>query len=75
MDQEPLVTERTIEDPNFDPFRVKVIGIDDPLAQAALDSYRRFPARVPTRVRAQDFGSLGTQGVYLDPLPVPAVQK
>jgi hypothetical protein len=65
----------TIEDPNFDPFRVKVLGIDDPRAKAALDVYRRFPGRVPTRVRAQDFGSLGAEGVYLYPPPVSAVSK
>lgn len=60
---------RNIQDPNFALFRVKVLGIGDPLAKAALDVYRRFSRRVPTRVRAGEFGTLGAEGVYLYPPP------
>src|SRR3954471_24639647 len=34
--------------PPFDPFQVKLIGADDPLAKAALDTQRRYPGRVAT---------------------------
>jgi hypothetical protein len=66
---------QNIQDPNFDMFRVNVIGIDDPLAKTALDIYRQFPGRVPTRVRASQFGPLGAEGVYLYPLPATAIPK
>ncbi len=66
---------RSIQDPNFDLFRVNVIGIDDSLAKAALDTYRQFPGRVPTRVRAGHFGALGAEGVYLYPPRATAVPK
>ena len=64
----------TLEDPNFDPFRVKVIGVDDPLAKAALAVYKRSAGRVPTRVRASDFGPMGAEAVYLYPPLIAAVR-
>src|SRR5260370_31574598 len=36
----------TIEDPWFDPFQVKLIGQDDPLARAVADLYRRYAGRI-----------------------------
>ena len=66
---------RNIQDPNFDLFRVKVIGIDDPLAKTALDTYRQFSGRVPARVPASQFGPLGAEGVYLYPPPATAASK
>ncbi len=68
-------TVRKIQDPNLDLFRVKVLGTDDPRARAALDVYRRFPGRVPTRVRAGEFGPMGAEGVYLYPPPATAARK
>ena len=53
---EVLTLAPNIRDPNFDPFRVKVIGIDDPLAKAALDIYRQFPGAFR---RAFALGNLG----------------
>jgi hypothetical protein len=66
---------RNIQDPNSDLFRVKVLGIDDRRAKAALDADRRFPGRVPTRIGAQDFGPMGAEGVYLYPPPAAAARK
>ncbi len=66
---------RNIQDPNFDLFRVNLIGIDDPRAKAALDVYGRFPGRVPTRVRPGEFGPMGAEGVYLYPPPATAARK
>ncbi len=66
---------RKIQDSNLDLFRVKVLGIDDSRAKAALDVYRRFPGRVPTRIRAQDFAPMGAEGVYLYPPPATAARK
>jgi hypothetical protein len=63
-----------LDDPWFDPFQVKLIGIDDPVAQAALDVQRRYPGRTPTRYHGKTFGGVGVEEVYLypSPLPVPA---
>lgn len=66
---------RNIEDPNFDLFRVNVIGIDDRRAKAALDIYRRYSGRPPARVRGAEFGSMGAEGVYLYPPPATAAHK
>jgi hypothetical protein len=60
---------RNVQDPNFDLFRVNVIGMDDPLAKAALEIYRQYSGRVPARVRPGQFGPLGAEGVYLYPPP------
>jgi hypothetical protein len=69
---EVLRMAQEVVDPNFDPFRVKLIGADDPLARAALDVYRRYPARIPTRFQGRVFGGMNVEGVYIYPPPVPA---
>ena len=66
---------KTIDDPNFDQFQVKVIGVHDPFAQAALDVYRHSPARIPTRIRGKQFGGMSVEGAYLYPPPVNALSK
>jgi hypothetical protein len=61
---------REVDDPNFDPFRVRLIRSDDPLARAALDIYRRYPAsRIPTRIQGRSFGGTNVEGVYIYPPP------
>jgi hypothetical protein len=52
-------------DPLFDPFQVKLIGADDPLAKAASDMNRRFPGPVATRFHGQVFGGLPVEEVYI----------
>ncbi len=55
--------------PNFDPFQVKLIHGDDPLALAALQAARRStPSRV-TRLADPWFGDRIVEGVYLYPPP------
>jgi hypothetical protein len=56
----------------IDPFQVKVIGIDDPVAKAALDLMREYPGRLPTRYHGRHFGGLSVDEVYIYPLPLPA---
>jgi hypothetical protein len=60
---------REFDDPNFDPFRVKLIRSDDPLARAALEIYRRHPVRIPTRIQGRAFGGISVSGVYIYPPP------
>ncbi len=53
--------------PFFDPFRVKVISGEDPLAQAAVDVNRQFPGQIPTRLRGQMFGGIFVDDVFIYP--------
>jgi hypothetical protein len=65
----------TILDPNFDLFRVKLIGGRDPLARAAVEIHRRSPARRPTWIHDGPFGGMSVEGVYVYPPPVSPVSK
>jgi hypothetical protein len=56
--------------PDLDPFQVKLIPTSDPLAQAALDILRRYPANMSIRFGGQKFGGLGVEGVYIYPASV-----
>ncbi|HUG90218.1 MAG TPA: hypothetical protein VML55_05265 [Planctomycetaceae bacterium] len=58
--------------PSLDPFRVKVIGGDNPLARAAVDIHNRFPAPLASRLRDTEFGGVIADDVYLYPSPLPA---
>jgi len=63
-----------LADPNFDPFRVKPIPPDDPLAKAGRELYRARPWRIPTRFHGRMFGGASAEEVYIysPPLTVPA---
>jgi hypothetical protein len=61
-----------LHDPWFDPFQVKLIGADDPLAKAALALRQRFPGRRPARAFDQAFGGESIEEVYVYPSPLPA---
>jgi len=64
-----------IQEPWFDPFQVKLISLDDPLAQAALDIRRRYPGRIPTRFHGKTFGGVSVDEVYVYPSPIPVPVK
>lgn len=57
-----------MRDRYIDPFRVKVVGIYDPVAKAVLDLYRRFPGRTP-RFEGRTLGGVGVDEVYIYPQP------
>jgi hypothetical protein len=57
-----------MQDHYIDPFRVKVIGMDDPVAKAVVDLYRRFPGRTP-RFDGRSLGGVGVADVYIYPPP------
>src|SRR5262249_21998840 len=52
-----------IRDPNYDPFRVNLVGTDDPFAIAALDVYKNFPSDIPRRIQNEIFGGTEVDGV------------
>jgi hypothetical protein len=61
----------------LNPFRVKVIGTDDPLARAAVDIQKRYPGRFATRFGGTMFGGIFVDEVYIyaSPLPAPVPTK
>jgi hypothetical protein len=56
----------------IDPFQVKVVGIDAPVAKAALGVMKQYPGTIPTRYHGRHFGGLSVDEVYIYPLPLPA---
>jgi hypothetical protein len=56
-----------MRDQYLDPFRVKLISPDNPLAQAVMDIYRRYPGRVPTRFSGSTLGGVAVTEVYIYP--------
>ena len=60
-----------LKDPWFDPFQVKLIGANDPLAQAARELRQRYPGRTSTRFHGKLFGGVSVEEVYLYPAPIP----
>lgn len=59
------------QDPWLDPFQVKVVGADDPVARAILELQRKYPGKNPTRYHGRPFGGLSVEEAYVYPIPVP----
>ena len=55
----------------LDPFRVKLLGVDDPLSRAVVDIHQRFPGRMATRYGGRTFGGISVNEVYIYPSPLP----
>ena len=53
-----------IKDPDFDPFQVRLLRMDDPLVNAALTAYERRPPKIPFTIRPATFGGSGAEEVY-----------
>lgn len=64
---EILRITREMKDHYIDPFRVKLISTDHPLAKAVVDVYRRFPGRIPTRFDGSVFGGMPVADLYIYP--------
>ena len=58
-----------MNDPYFDPFQVKLVKWNDPLAQAATDIHRRYPNRAVVRSNTHTFASFRLGEVYIYPSP------
>ena len=66
---------KTLHDPNFDPFEVKVLRRQNQLAQAAIDIYKRNPSRIPAHFGSRMFGGISVDGVYVYPPPAAAIPR
>lgn len=58
-----------MSDSFFDPFQVKLIKDDHPIAMATKDFSRRWPGRLPTRCQVGRFGDRYVDDVYVYALP------
>lgn len=56
-----------IRSPYLNPFRVKVVNVDDPLAKAAWEINQRFPGHEAIRFGERWFGDISADDVYIYP--------
>lgn len=54
----------------LEPYRVKLISGDDPLALAFMDMQQQVPGSLPTRLSGGRFADLTVDDVFIYPLPV-----
>ena len=64
---EVIRVTQEMKDHYVDPFRVKLVSMNDPIAGAIVDIYRRFPGRVPPRFNGPVLGGVGVAEVYIYP--------
>jgi hypothetical protein len=57
-----------LQSPFLDPFRVKLVNSDDPLAKAAIEINRRFPGK-SMHIGGEQFGGFSADDVYVYALP------
>ncbi|MFI5387421.1 MAG: hypothetical protein ACHQ50_15030, partial [Fimbriimonadales bacterium] len=53
--------------PYIDPFQVRLIGSEDPLAKSAVETNQKYPGPMPTRFRGKNFGGVSVEEVYIYP--------
>jgi hypothetical protein len=61
---EVLRITQEMKDQYLDPFRVKVVSTNDPVAKAIMDVYRRFPGRIPYRYDGPVLGDVAEVFIY-----------
>ncbi len=49
----------------LDPFEVKLIGGNNPIAKDIVDFQKRYPARIPTRFRGTRLGAVSVDEAYI----------
>ncbi len=64
-----------MQNPNFDPFQVKIIWMNDPMTQDAISICHKFPLKLPTRIARKVFGGRSMDEVYIYPVEVPVTAK
>ncbi len=62
---EMLRVKKEINNPNFDPYRVTLLGLRQPMVRAALEIYKKHSAKIPLRLRDRTFGDVYAEEVYL----------
>ena len=57
-------------DPWFDPFQVKVVGSNAPVARDVIAIQQKFPSKMAMRLPGHPFGGRSVEDAYIYPLPV-----
>ena len=57
-------------DPWFDPFQVKVVGSDAPVARDVIAIQQKFPSKMARRLQGHPLGGRSVEDAYVYPLPV-----
>ena len=68
--REVLGLARAAPDFYIDPYQLRVVGADNPVARAAIEIQERYPELRPMRYRGPQLGGVGTEEVYIYPSPV-----
>ena len=53
-----------MQNPDFDPFQVRLLRMGTPLVNAALAAYEGRPPKIPFRIRVEQFGGIAAEEVY-----------
>ncbi len=64
--REVLNVAKVMQDPNLDPFRVK-LQVKPEWIRAAMNIQARFPMKTGTRIQGGTFGGYGVDDVYIYP--------
>jgi hypothetical protein len=59
-----------IQDPWLDPFQVKLVGMNDGVAQAVLEIQRKYLGKIPMRYHGPRLGGVSVEEAYIYPLPI-----
>lgn len=62
---EVMRISQELNDPNFAPFSVTIVGLDNPMVRAVLDIYKGHSAKIPLRVRWRRVGDVYIEDAYL----------
>ena len=66
--REVLRRVQDMQTPYLDPFQVKLIKADDPLARAVMEVHHRYPGRLGINYNGRNLGGMSIEGAYLYPL-------
>lgn len=58
---------QAMKDLYIDPFRVKLINKDHPVAKAVTEMYRRYSGRIPTTVSGRSLAGMAVAEAYIYP--------
>ena len=64
---EVLRVAAEMPEPKIDPFQVKIIGADGPVARAVLELQQRYPGRIRPRHQGLRLAGVSTAEIYLYP--------
>jgi hypothetical protein len=70
---EVLRLTKAMQSPYLDPFQVKLVGADHPLARSVVEIHQRYPGASPVRFGGPTLGGQAIDGAYLYAFHPPVV--